>query len=115
MENNITKLREEFSKGMRKYLTKNKHMKIMSDKELLDWIYPKYITTHGIDGIKALLGFTQAYEKGNIFDFEEIEIIGVYNHDIYGTLRDDKGMLPKSSSYTRFYNNDNELNKYKSK
>ena len=115
MENNITKLREEFSKGINKYLTKNSDMKIISDDMLLDWIFPKYMSMHGIDGIKALLGFTQTYEKGNIFDFEKIEITGVYNHDIYGTLRDDKGMLPKSSGYIKFYNNDNELNKYKGK
>jgi len=30
MEKNIEKMREEFSEGLEKYLTKNKHMEAMS-------------------------------------------------------------------------------------
>mgnify|MGYP003150503615 CR=1 FL=1 len=113
MENNIKQLRKEFSKGIEKYLTKNEHMQDMSEKELLDWVFPEYVAKHKLEGVKALLGFTQAYEKGNIFDIKEIQVTGVYNHDIYGTLRGDDLMSPKSTSYLDLYNNDEKLNQYR--
>tara|TARA_R100000808_G_scaffold17592_1_gene38822 strand:- start:1277 stop:1615 length:339 start_codon:yes stop_codon:yes gene_type:complete len=109
----IHRIKEEFGKGIEKYLTKNEHMQGMSDKELLDWIFTEYMFANKINGVKALLGFTQAYEKGNVFDFDEIQITGVYNHDIYGALRGDRALSPKSTSYLRFYNNEKEINKYK--
>ena len=66
-----------------------------------------------MDGVKALLGFTQAYEKGNVFDIDRIQITGVWNHDVYGTLKGDDLMSPKSTSYLVLYNNDEKLNQYK--
>tara|TARA_R100000234_G_scaffold76510_1_gene47574 strand:- start:2 stop:355 length:354 start_codon:yes stop_codon:yes gene_type:complete len=113
MDKNIEKIRKEFGNGLEKYLTKNKHMEAMSEKDLLDWIYTEYIVYHELSGVEALLGFTQSYEKGNVFDLEEIEVVGVWNHDIYGTLRGDTMMLPKSSSYLDLYDNDKELDKYR--
>ena len=93
----IEKIRKEFSEGLEKYLTKNKHMEEMSKKDLLDWIFTEYVVNHKLEGVEALLGLTQSYEKGNVFNFEEIEVVGVWNHDIYGTLRGDSMMLPNSS------------------
>ena len=113
MKDNIKEIRKEFGEGIAKYLTKNKHMLAMSEKELLDWIFTEYVVHHKMDGVKALLGFTQAYEKGNVFDIDRIQITGVYNHDIYGTLRGDDLMSPKSTSYLVLYNNDEKLNQYK--
>tara|TARA_R100000234_G_scaffold96268_1_gene64568 strand:+ start:2098 stop:2520 length:423 start_codon:yes stop_codon:yes gene_type:complete len=113
MEKNIEKMRKEFGNGLEKYLTKNKHMKEMSKKDLLDWIFTEYVVNHKLEGVEGLLGLTQSYEKGNVFDFEEIEVVGVWNHDIYGTLRGDKMMLPKSSDYKVLYNNDKKLDKYR--
>jgi len=113
MEKNIEKMRKEFGNGLEKYLTKNDHMKEMSKKDLLDWIFTEYVVNHKLEGVEALLGLTQSYEKGNVFDFEEIEVVGVWNHDIYGTLRGDKMMLPKSSDYKVLYNNDKKLDKYR--
>ena len=110
---NLERMRKEFGDGLEKYLTKNKHMKEMSKKDLLDWIFTEYVVNHKIEGVEALLGLTQSYEKGNVFDFEEIEVVGVWNHDIYGTLRGDKMMLPKSSDYKVLYNNDKKLDKYR--
>jgi hypothetical protein len=88
-------------------------MKEMSKKDLLDWIFTEYVVNHKLEGVEGLLGLTQSYEKGNVFDFEEIEVVGVWNHDIYGTLRGDKMMLPKSSDYKVLYNNDKKLDKYR--
>jgi hypothetical protein len=113
MEKNIEKMRKEFGNGLEKYLTKNDHMKEMSKKDLLDWIFTEYVVNHKLEGVEGLLGLTQSYEKGNVFDFEEIEVVGVWNHDIYGTLRGDKMMLPKSSDYKVLYNNDKKLDKYR--
>lgn len=113
MEKNIEKMRKEFGNGLEKYLTKNDHMKEMSKKDLLDWIFTEYVVYHKLEGVEGLLGLTQSYEKGNVFDFEEIEVVGVWNHDIYGTLRGDKMMLPKSSDYKVLYNNDKKLDKYR--
>ena len=109
----VKQLRKEFSEGLEKYLTKNKHMEEMSEKDLLDWIFTEYVATHKLEGVQALLGFTQSYEKGNVFDLEEIQVVGVWNHDIYATLRGDEMMLPKSSQYLTLYNNDKELDKYR--
>tara|TARA_R100000278_G_C5388616_1_gene135200 strand:- start:127 stop:600 length:474 start_codon:yes stop_codon:yes gene_type:complete len=113
MEKNIEKMRKEFGNGLEKYLTKNDHMKEMSKKDLLDWIFTEYVVNHKLEGVEGLLGLTQSYEKGNVFDFEEIEVVGVWNHDIYGTLRGDKMMLPKSSDYKVLYDNDKKLDKYR--
>ena len=88
-------------------------MEEMSEKDLLDWIFTEYVATHKLEGVQALLGFTQSYEKGNVFDLEEIQVVGVWNHDIYATLRGDEMMLPKSSQYLTLYNNDKELDKYR--
>ena len=109
----VKQLRKEFSEGLEKYLTKNKHMEEMSEKDLLDWIFTEYVVSHKLEGVQALLGFTQSYEKGNVFDLKEIQVVGVWNHDIYGTLRGDEMMLPKSSQYLTLYNNDKELDKYR--
>ena len=109
----VKQLRKEFSEGLEKYLTKNKHMEEMSEKDLLDWIFTEYVVSHKLEGVQALLGFTQSYEKGNVFDLEEIQVVGVWNHDIYATLRGDEMMLPKSSQYLTLYNNDKELDKYR--
>jgi len=88
-------------------------MKEMSKKDLLDWIFTEYVANHKLEGVKALLGLTQSYEKGNVFDFEEIQVVGVWNHDIYGTLRGDEMMSHKSTSYLNLYNNEKELSKYR--
>ena len=109
----VKQLRKEFSEGLEKYLTKNKHMEEMSEKDLLDWIFTEYVVSHKLEGVQALLGFTQSYAKGNVFDLEEIQVVGVWNHDIYATLRGDEMMLPKSSQYLTLYNNDKELDKYR--
>ena len=74
MEKNIEKMRKEFGNGLEKYLTKNDHMKEMSKKDLLDWIFTEYVVNHKLEGVEALLGLTQSYEKGNVFDFDRAKV-----------------------------------------
>jgi hypothetical protein len=109
----IKQIRKDFSRGLNKYFTKNDNMKGMPKKDLLNWIFTDYVINHKMEGVKGLLGLTQTYEKGNIFNFSRLQVVGVWNHDIYGTLKGDDLMSPKSTTYVKFYNNNNEINKYK--
>ena len=62
-------------------------------------LYKSYVRKHGLDGIKALLGFVN-YARDNKLD--ELTIKATLCHDLNGV--DDEWLLPKASAYLKYFN-----------
>ena len=90
-------MRRQFYKILNKYLS---HWDLSVCFEA--HIYSQYKKMNGNKGVKALIGFVK-YAENPDNDITKLEISGTLGHDINGALKEDEFLLPRSSSYGKFY------------